>query len=268
MTADELYVKEISKIPRLTREEEQALFEELEKGNDKARDKIINSYLYLVVQVATKYIGNNLELSDLIQEGTFGLMKALDKFDIRKGFYFSTYAVYWVRLSIQRAIQNNGRIVRLPSYMLEIIDKMNRYIGKYINSFGVEPTEEEIANELHIPIKKVKECLNIYSDKGGLSADDDMKDDGNTSFLEMIEDSSLTPEEFTIQKESFGKLYSALNQLNEKERKILELKFGFVDGRQWTFEEIGNLFGITRQGCQWLEKGAKNKLKQILNEMA
>ena len=264
MTTEQTYITQINNIPRMTKEEEVEAFSKIANGDTNSRNRIIEANLYVVVAIARKYCGHNVEFADLIQEGTFGLMKAIEKFDSSKGFCFATYASYWIKLAIQRVIQNKGRLVRVPSYIIEAIDKINRYTEKYVNTFGKEPTEEEIAKEFHLSVKKVKEYLDIFSGKYSLSIDNEMKEDDDTTFAENLEDTSASTEDFVIKKETAKELLLALSKLSEKERKIIELKFGLVDGREWTFEEISKLFGITRQGCQWLEKGAMNKLKRIL----
>lgn len=263
MTTEQMYINEINKIPRLTKEEEKELFEKVANGDCEAKNKIVESFLYLVVQIARKYFGNGVELADLIQEGTFGLMTAIDKFDVNRGFCFATCASYWIRLSIQRAIQNSGRIVRLPSYILEAIDRINKFTERHLHTFGKEPTEEEIANELHLSVKKVNEYMNIFSNKS-VSIDAEMKEDGETTFVEMLEDDSPTPEDIIIKKENAKELLLAISKLSEKERKIISLKFGLVDGREWTFDEISKVFGFTRQNCQLIERDAKKKLKKFL----
>ena len=262
--SDVLYMEEINKIPRLTEEEERELFISIANGKD-AKDKIIESNLRLVATIARKYIGNGIDFLDIVQEGTFGLMTAVDKFDVSKGWKFGTYASYWVKLYIQRAIYNSGKTIRVPVYILDNLKRVNRYISEYVSKNGEEPSCENISSALNISMDKVKDCLTCYMNKE-CSLNETLKEDSKTSFEEVTADENVSVEDEVVNKLLIENVKSLLVRLNKNERKVIELHYGLTGGKEKTFSEIGKIMGMSKQCCSWLEGEAFKKLRKELNK--
>jgi len=255
-----LYLREIGKIPLLKYEEEVELAKKIEEGNSAAREKLINSNLRLVVSVAKKYRNSNMPTLDLIQEGNIGLMKAVEKFDYRKGFKFSTYATWWIRQAISRSISDQSRTIRIPVHMSETINKLSRTVTRLSQKLNRDPEISEIAKEMGISEDKVMEIQKIAQDP--VSLDTPVGEDGESSFGDFIPDTNSSPAYENIMKEDLhNRLIMALETLTPREQKVVKMRFGIDLDRTYTLEEIGKEFGITRERIRQIEAKAIKKLK-------
>jgi RNA polymerase primary sigma factor len=257
-----LYLREIGKIPLLTAEEELALAQKVVSGDKRAKDKMAEANMRLVVSIAKRYVGRGLDLLDLIQEGNTGLLRAVEKFDPDKGFKFSTYATWWIRQAITRAIADQARVIRIPVHMFETINKLLRTQRRLTQELNREPTNEEIAEAMEMDIEKVEHIMKIKQDIHSLDAS--VRDDEEDSVLgDFIEDEdTVTPEESATGSLLKGHVKEMLSGLTEREQKILKLRFGLEDGKSHTLEEVGQEFSVTRERIRQIEAKALAKLRK------
>jgi len=254
------YLREIGKYPLLDAEEEVELAKNFEKGLKRAKDKLIESNLRLVVSIAKKYIGRGLSLLDLIQEGNQGLIRAVEKYDWRRGFKFSTYATWWIRQAITRAIADQARTIRIPVHMVETINKLYRTSQRLMQNLGREPSPEEIGEELGIPADRVREIFKISQEVTSL--DTKVGEDEDSSLGDFIADESQpSPVDAASRQLLKDHLDEVLDTLSEREAKVLELRFGLDGGQPRTLEEVGKVFGVTRERIRQIEAKALRKLK-------
>ncbi len=259
-----MYLKEIGKIPLLTPEEEfevaKDLVSEDEKARDAARKRMSEANLRLVVSIAKRYVGRGMQLLDLIQEGNLGLMKAVEKFDYTKGYKFSTYATWWIRQSITRAIADQARTIRIPVHMVETINKVLRTSHSMVQSLGREPTTQEIAAELHMDVQKVEEILKIAQEPVSLETPIGEEDDSHLGDFIQDDDASQPAEEasYTLLREQ---LEEVLKTLTPREEEVLRMRFGLIDGKPHTLEEVGKKFDVTRERIRQIESKALRKLR-------
>ena len=254
------YLKDIA-LPLLTKEEEQKLGTRIQNGDEEARIELMNHNLRLVVSIAKRYVGRGLDFLDLIQDGNVGLDKAAKKFDISKGFKFSTYATWWIRQSITRSIADNSRTIRIPVHLGEIVNKVRSFVRDYSKeNWGENPSEETIAEALNIPVSKVEDVLSIQ-DVVYLNAPVSNSEGTDTNELgDFIEDDSLIDPLDSIYYSEFRDAFEEANNITPRERKILELRFGF-DGKVYTLEEVGRMFHLTRERIRQIEVKALRKLR-------
>ena len=257
-----LYLREIGKIPLLTNEEELALAHRVVAGEKLAKDKMAEANMRLVVSIAKRYVGRGLDLLDLIQEGNTGLLRAVEKFDPDKGFKFSTYATWWIRQAITRAIADQARTIRIPVHMVETINKLLRTQRRLTQELNREPTNEEIAKEMEIDVDKVEHIMKIKQDISSLDAS--VRDDEEDSVLgDFIEDEdTASPEESATSQLLKEHVKDMLGSLTEREQKILKLRFGLEDGKSHTLEEVGQEFSVTRERIRQIEAKALAKLRK------
>ena len=256
-----MYLREIGKIPLLSTEEEIKLAKRIEKGDVLAKKQLAEANLRLVVSITKKYIGRGLSLLDLIQEGNTGLMRAVEKFDYKKGFKFSTYATWWIRQAITRAIADQARTIRIPVHMIETINKLIRVERQLVQDLGREPTPEEIAQEMGLDVDKVEHIIKISQETVSLEAPVGEEEDSKLG--DFIEDTKhISPEESTAQQLLRDKIKEFLGELQPREQKILKMRFGLEDGRTHTLEEVGQEFGVTRERIRQIEAKALSKLKK------
>jgi RNA polymerase primary sigma factor len=257
-----LYLREIGKIPLLSAEEELALAQRVAGGDKDAKDKMAEANMRLVVSIAKRYVGRGLDLLDLIQEGNTGLLRAVEKFDPDKGFKFSTYATWWIRQAITRAIADQARTIRIPVHMVETINKLLRTQRRLTQELNREPTNEEIAQAMEIDVDKVEHIMKIKQDISSLDAS--IRDDEDDSVLaDFIEDEdTITPEESATNQLLKERVKDMLSALTEREKKIIELRFGLVDGKSHTLEEVGQEFAVTRERIRQIEAKALAKLRK------
>ena len=255
-----MYLKEIGQVKLLSAEEEIELAKRVAEGDKKAKDKLTEANLRLVVSIAKKYSGRGLHILDLIQEGNTGLIRAVDKFDYTKGNKFSTYATWWIRQAITRAIADQARTIRVPVHMVEVINKATRCNRKLVQELGREPTLEEIAAELNLPIEKIIEANRTAADT--LSLDTPVGDEEDTSIGSFVEDdNTLGPADATSNTLLAEALSEILGTLTEREADVLRMRFGMYDGRTHTLEEVGQIFGVTRERIRQIENKAIRKLR-------
>lgn len=255
-----MYLKEIGQIPLLTVEEEQELARRVVEGDQEAKNQLTEANLRLVVSIAKKYSGRGLHILDLIQEGNTGLIRAVDKFDYTKGNKFSTYATWWIRQAITRAIADQARTIRVPVHMVEVINKATRCNRKLVQELGREPTLEEIADELNLPIEKIIEANRTAADT--LSLDTPVGDEEDTTIGSFVEDDNTPgPADATSNALLAEALSEILNTLTEREADVLRLRFGMYDGKTHTLEEVGQIFGVTRERIRQIENKAIRKLR-------
>ena len=255
-----MYLREIGKIPLLTFDEELELAKRILEGDEEAKQKLAESNLRLVVSIAKKYVGRGMLFLDLIQEGNMGLIKAVEKFDYTKGFKFSTYATWWIRQAITRAIADQARTIRIPVHMVETINKLIRTSRHLLQQLGREPSVEEIAEEMEIPVEKVMEIQKIAQDPVSLETPIGEEDDSHLGdFIQ--DDDSPAPHDsaaYTLLKEQ---LEEVMNTLTPREAKVLKLRFGLEDGKARTLEEVGRQFQVTRERIRQIEAKALRKLR-------
>ncbi|MGP1441927.1 MAG: RNA polymerase sigma factor RpoD [Anaerovoracaceae bacterium] len=255
-----MYLKEIGKVPLLTAEEEIELAKRMELGDEEAKKKLCEANLRLVVSIAKRYVGRGMLFLDLIQEGNLGLIKAVDKFDWKKGYKFSTYATWWIRQAITRSIADQARTIRIPVHMVETINKLIRISRQLLQEYGREPTPEEIAKEMDITVEKVREILKIAQEPVSLETPIGEEEDSHLGDF-IPDDDVPAPSEaaaFSMLKEQ---LVEVLDTLTERERKVLKLRFGLEDGRARTLEEVGRQFDVTRERIRQIEAKALRKLR-------
>ncbi len=257
-----LYLREIGKIPLLTAEEELALAKKVVAGDKTAKDKMAEANMRLVVSIAKRYVGRGLDLLDLIQEGNTGLLRAVEKFDPDKGFKFSTYATWWIRQAITRAIADQARTIRIPVHMVETINKLLRTQRRLTQELNREPSNEEIAQAMEIDVDKVEHIMKIKQDISSLDAS--IRDDEEDSVLaDFIEDEdTISPEESATSQLLKEQVKDMLGALTEREQKILKLRFGLEDGKSHTLEEVGQEFSVTRERIRQIEAKALAKLRK------
>jgi len=256
-----MYLREIGNIPLITRDDEVRLAKLVEAGEELARKQMAEANLRLVVSIAKKYIGRGLTLLDLIQEGNSGLLRAVEKFNYRKGFKFSTYATWWIRQAITRAIADQARTIRIPVHMVELINKLVRVQRQLVQELGRPPLPEEMAAEMQIPVDKVEHILKISQETVSLEAPVGEEEDSKLG--DFIEDKeSLTPKEKAIYELLKDHITEFLGSLSPREQKILKMRFGLETGRTHTLEEVGNEFGVTRERIRQIEAKALEKLKE------
>ena len=255
-----MYLKEIGQIKLLSAEEEVELAKRVSEGDQEAKNKLTEANLRLVVSIAKKYSGRGLHILDLIQEGNTGLIRAVDKFDWTKGNKFSTYATWWIRQAITRAIADQARTIRVPVHMVEVINKATRCNRKLVQELGREPTVEEIAAELNLPVEKIIEANRTAADT--LSLDTPVGDEEDTSIGSFVEDERTPgPAAATSNALLAEALKEILDTLTEREADVLRMRFGMYDGRTHTLEEVGQIFGVTRERIRQIENKAIRKLR-------
>ena len=255
-----MYLKEIGKVSLLTADEEIELAKRMEQGDEEAKKRLAEANLRLVVSIAKRYVGRGMLFLDLIQEGNLGLIKAVEKFDYRKGYKFSTYATWWIRQAITRAIADQARTIRIPVHMVETINKLIRVSRQLLQELGREPTPEEIAEEMKMPVDRVREILKISQEP--VSLETPIGEEEDSHLCDFIQDDNVpVPADaaaFTLLKEQ---LIEVLGTLTEREQKVLRLRFGLDDGRARTLEEVGKEFNVTRERIRQIEAKALRKLR-------
>ncbi len=255
-----MYLKEIGKVPLLSAEEEVALAIRMEEGDEEAKKKLAEANLRLVVSIAKRYVGRGMLFLDLIQEGNLGLIKAVEKFDYRKGYKFSTYATWWIRQAITRAIADQARTIRIPVHMVETINKLIRVSRQLLQELGREPLPEEIAAEMDVPVERVREILKISQEPVSLESPVGEEEDSHLGDFISDENAPVPAEAaaFSLLKEQ---LVEVLGTLTDREQKVLRLRFGLDDGRARTLEEVGKEFNVTRERIRQIEAKALRKLR-------
>ena len=255
-----MYLKEIGKVPLLSSEEEIVLAQKMEQGDTEAKKRLAEANLRLVVSIAKRYVGRGMQFLDLIQEGNLGLIKAVEKFDYRKGYKFSTYATWWIRQAITRAIADQARTIRIPVHMVETINKLIRVQRQLLQELGREPFPEEIAKEMNLPVDRVREIQKISQEPVSLETPIGEEEDSHLG--DFIQDDNMPiPADaaaFTLLKEQ---LVDVLSTLTDREQKVLRLRFGLDDGRARTLEEVGREFNVTRERIRQIEAKALRKLR-------
>ncbi len=255
-----MYLKEIGKVPLLSADEEMELAKRMEEGDEEAKKRLSEANLRLVVSIAKRYVGRGMQFLDLIQEGNLGLIKAVEKFDYRKGYKFSTYATWWIRQAITRAIADQARTIRIPVHMVETINKLIRVQRQLLQEYGREPLPEEVAKEMGIPVERVREIQKISQEPVSLETPIGEEEDSHLG--DFVEDDHVpTPSEaaaFTLLKEQLSEV---LGTLTDREQKVLRLRFGLDDGRARTLEEVGKEFNVTRERIRQIEAKALRKLR-------
>ena len=255
-----MYLKEIGKVALLSGDEEIELAKRIENGDEEAKRRLAEANLRLVVSIAKKYVGRGMLFLDLIQEGNLGLLKAVEKFDYRKGYKFSTYATWWIRQAITRAIADQARTIRIPVHMVETINKLIRVSRQLLQELGREPTDDELAAEMQMPVEKVRETRKIAQEP--VSLETPIGEEEDSHLVDFIPDDDIpAPADaaaFSLLKEQLNEV---LNTLNERERDVLRLRFGLVDGKARTLEEVGSQFNVTRERIRQIEAKALRKLR-------
>ncbi len=255
-----MYLKEIGQIKLLTIEEELKLADRIIAGDEMAKTILAEANLRLVVSVAKRYVGRGMLFLDLIQEGNIGLMKAVDKFDVTKGYKFSTYATWWIRQAITRAIADQARTIRVPVHMVETINKLVRIQRQLTLELNREPSEEELAQKIKMPVEKIREIQKISQEPVSLETSIGEEDDSH--LVDFIKDEhNMSPEDFTTNELLKDEISEILETLTEREEKVIKLRFGLEDGKARTLEEVGQMFGVTRERIRQIEAKALRKLR-------
>ena len=255
-----MYLKEIGQIKLLTLDEESVLADRISEGDEEAKNILAEANLSLVVSIAKRYVGRGMLFLDLIQEGNIGLMKAVDKFDVSKGYKFSTYATWWIRQAITRAIADQARTIRVPVHMVETINKLARIQRQLTLELNREPSEEELAKKMGTSVDKVREIYKISQDPVSLETPIGEEDDSHLG--DFIKDErNLSPEEFATNEMLKDEISQVLETLTEREEKVIRLRFGLEDGKPRTLEEVGQMFGVTRERIRQIEAKALRKLR-------
>ena len=269
-----MYLKEIGKISLLSLDEETELSKKIAEGDEMAKNRLAESNLRLVVSIAKRYVGRGMLFLDLIQEGNIGLMKAVEKFDANKGYKFSTYATWWIRQAITRAIADQARTIRVPVHMVETINKLSRFQRQLTLELNREPTDEELAEKMGMSPEKVREVIKIAQDPVSLETPIGEEEDSHLGDF-VPDESNMSPEDFTIHEMLKEEISDVLLTLTEREEQVLRLRFGLDDGSSKTLEEVGQMFGVTRERIRQIEAKAlrklrhpsrSRKLKDFLNE--
>lgn len=261
----QMYLKEIGQYPLLTGDEEVDLAKRIEKGDEAARQKLILSNLRLVVSTAKKYVGRsaNLSLLDLIQEGNVGLFKAAEKFDYKKGFKFSTYATWWIRQAITRALADQGRTIRIPVHMVETINKYQQVVRRLVQDLGRDPMPEEVASEMGVEVDKIRHIMKISQETISLETPVGEDDDNDSALESFIPDEeAVSPSTSAARKILKGYINEIIADLTPREQKILDMRFGLSDGVTHTLEEVGKVFSVTRERIRQIEAKALEKIRQ------
>lgn len=255
-----MYLKEIGKVPLLSADEEVELAKKIEEGDEEAKRRLAEANLRLVVSIAKKYVGRGMLFLDLIQEGNLGLIKAVEKFDYRKGYKFSTYATWWIRQAITRAIADQARTIRIPVHMVETINKLIRVSRQLLQELGREPTDDELAKEMQMPVEKVRETRKIAQEPVSLETPIGEEEDSHLGDFIPDEDIPAPADAaaFALLKEQLNEV---LDTLADREREVLKLRFGLVDGKARTLEEVGSRFQVTRERIRQIEAKALRKLR-------
>lgn len=254
-----MYLREIGRISLLTYEDEVMLAKRVEKNDKRARERLISANLRLVVSIAKKYVNRGLTLLDLIEEGNIGLMRAVEKYDWTRGYKFSTYATWWIRQAITRAIADQARTIRIPVHMVETINKFNRISRRLMQELGREPAPEEVAQEMEIAVEKVREIIKVSQEPASLEAPVGEEEDSRLG--DFIQDASASPTDQATQALLKDHIREVLGTLSPREAKVLEYRFGLEDGKQRTLEEVGKEFGVTRERIRQIEAKAIRKLR-------
>ena len=255
-----MYLKEIGKIPLLTQEEEHALAKRMADGDEAARQKMVEANLRLVVSIAKRYVGRGLPLLDLVQEGNLGLIKAVGKFDYTKGYKFSTYATWWIRQAISRAIADHARTIRIPVHMVETMNRVSRASHELVQELGRDPTPQEIAKRLHVPVEKVVEIMRVAQEPISLETPVGEEDDSHLG--DFIQDEeAFEPADAASYALLREQLADVLKTLTPREEKVLRLRYGLTDGKLHTLEEVGEEFNVTRERIRQIEAKALRKLR-------
>ena len=269
-----MYLKEIGKISLLSLDEETELSKKIAEGDEMAKNRLAESNLRLVVSIAKRYVGRGMLFLDLIQEGNIGLMKAVEKFDAEKGYKFSTYATWWIRQAITRAIADQARTIRVPVHMVETINKLSRFQRQLTLELNREPTDEELAEKMNMSPEKIREVIKIAQDPVSLETPIGEEEDSHLGDF-VPDESNMSPEDFTVHEMLKEEISDVLLTLTEREEQVLRLRFGLDDGSSKTLEEVGQMFGVTRERIRQIEAKAlrklrhpsrSRKLKDFLNE--
>ena len=255
-----MYLKEIGKISLLTLDEEMALSQRIVDGDEEAKNELAESNLRLVVSIAKRYVGRGMLFLDLIQEGNIGLMKAVEKFDASKGYKFSTYATWWIRQAITRSIADQARTIRVPVHMVETINRLSRFQRQLTLELNREPTDEELAKKMHLSLDKVREVIKIAQEPVSLETPIGEEDDSHLGDF-VKDERSMSPEEYTVHELLKDEISDVLLTLTEREEQVLRLRFGLDDGCSKTLEEVGQMFGVTRERIRQIEAKALRKLR-------
>ena len=255
-----MYLKEIGQIKLLSMEEELELADRINEGDEIAKSELAEANLRLVVSIAKRYVGRGMLFLDLIQEGNIGLMKAVDKFDVTKGYKFSTYATWWIRQAITRAIADQARTIRVPVHMVETINKLARIQRQMTLELNREPSEDELAKKMNMPVDKIREIYKISQDPVSLETPIGEEDDSHLG--DFIKDErNVSPEDYATNEMLKDEISEVLQTLTEREEKVIRLRFGLEDGKSRTLEEVGQMFGVTRERIRQIEAKALRKLR-------
>ena len=255
-----VYLREIGRVPLLSTEEEIELAMKINDGDEKAKQRLTEANLRLVVSIAKKYVGRGMYFLDLIQEGNVGLIKAVDKFDYTKGFKFSTYATWWIRQAITRAIADQARTIRIPVHMVETINRLKKIQSQLLHENGYEPTEELIAEKMNLPVERIREIMRVAQEP--VSMETPIGPEEDSRLMDFIkDDDALAPDEAALKTITNEDIDAVLKTLTPREEAVIRLRFGLYDGRQHTLEEVGSEFNVTRERIRQIEAKALRKLR-------